>query len=100
MNDQTKTRTTLIECFKGLKKALKDSGIIFTNIDETNITSVSEVPGLETYTSEEDIKLIKKMDSMREKIRMSKKSVEEQIENPSTRRKNMKFKVVQKELEK
>lgn len=96
MKDQTKTRTTLLDCFIGLKDAFKDVGEMFTNKEETNITSVDEIPGLETFTSEEDIKLIKRMDSMRERIRTAKTSIEKQKETPGIRPK-LRGKVVQRE---
>ena len=100
MKAQTKNRTTLIESFIGLKDAFKDAMTMFTNNEETNITSVDEIPDIETYTSEDDIKLIKQMDSMREKIRMASRKLDKQIQEPSSRPKNIKAKVVQKELEK
>lgn len=96
MKDQTKTRTTLLDCFIGLKDAFKDVGTMFTNNEETSINSVEDIPGLETYTSEEDIKLIKKMESMRNKIRTAKTSMEKQKEIPDARPK-FRGKVVQLE---
>ena len=99
MKDQTKTRTTLLDCFIGLKNAFKDVGTMFTNNEETTITSVDDIPGLETYTSEEDIKLIKRMESMREKIHAANTRIEKRKETPTIKSKSIKSKVVQREQE-
>ena len=101
MKDQPKTRISLIDCFRYLKDALKDVGKnISADNEDINITSVDEIPGLETYTSEEDKKLIRKMDNMREKLKTATKSVNQQIENPASRRKNARYKVIQEEIDK
>ena len=71
MNTQTKTRTTFIDVIKGLSKAVKEWGTMFTEKEEQNITCVDDIPGIETYTGEDDIKLIRRMDSLRTKIRQS-----------------------------
>ena len=96
MENQTKTRATISECFKGYKNALKEFGKkLFIDNDETNITNVEEIPGLETYTSEEDIKMIKKMNSYREKIKNIGSNLDKQSNDQNSRPRNMKYRIAQ-----
>ena len=50
---------------------------------------------METYTSEEDIKMIKKMNSYREKIKNIGSNLDKQSNDQNSRPRNMKYRIAQ-----
>ena len=104
---QTKTRTTMLESLKNMKNALKETmhSVFIDNEESETINRVEDIPSLDTYTSEDDIQIIKKMEKLQKqielkenKIKSAKNNLGKQINNP-TLRPQIRAKVVQSEKE-